>query len=521
MQARKEPLPEIDQRLLDQLTQAQERHRLFPAPARPDAAPTPVVVAVSGGADSVALLHLLTRVQDAWALDLLVAHLDHNLRPESAADARFVAELAERWGLPFESARLPAEALAQQGNLEAAARQARYRFLAQIAARRQAETPGCAVVIAVAHTANDQAETVLMNLIRGSGLDGLAGMPPKRPLLPDETPATPISNISVVRPLLGVSRAELLQYLNAHEIPWQEDPTNRDQSFVRNRIRHDILPRIGQINPQIVSALCRTAAILSAEAARVRTYNRQSLSAPLVQAQRQHGDGRRVFDLAQFQALDVAAQRSLLRATGLSLGQPSEALSFESVERIRQQLLGQSGAGGPFSWVGDLMLTRAHDSFSLHRQEAEPYIPDHPHLGQSWLSLYGARVIPVPGDLTVGDWTLHSRLLPQQELAPDWPEEIDPWEAYIDAGKVGELLLTGPHPGQRFAPFGMAGHGKALADYFTDRKVIRSLRAGWPIVLDSDSAEVVWVGGHQIADWVRITPRSREILHLRWEPSAE
>lgn len=486
--------------------QARDWDGLFPSQG--DGAPTTVVVAVSGGADSIALLHLLTRVRVAWSLHLVVAHLDHNLRAESADDAHFVAQLAAGWGLPFEGACLPPDALT--GNLEAGARRARYHFLAQVASIYQTHAPGQPVEVALAHTANDQAETVLMNLIRGSGLDGLAAMPRIRPLVLD---GQPVPGVRVVRPLLAVSRPEILQYLKAHHIPWREDPTNQDPTFVRNRIRHEILPRMQEINPQIVAALCRTASILAAEAARAEADNRQALGLALRSIQ--EGPQRRVFDLALFRSLDVAAQRAILRAAAICLGQPSRALNFAAVERMRQLLLADDHAGGPYSWVGDLMLTRAHDSFSLHHKAAEPYIPQHPHLGRDWCSLYGAQVLSVPGEITVGDWSLRSEILDASALPHNWPAQLAPWEAYLDADKVGQLVLRGPRPGQRFQPFGLAGHGKALADYFTDRKVMGCLRPGWPLVVDG--TQVVWVGGHQIADRVRVSEDSRAVLHLYWE----
>ena len=540
----KESLSQIDQRLLGLLMQARARDRLFPA--RVDGPPTTVVVAVSGGADSVTLLHLLTRMREVWSLHLVMAHLDHSLRPESVDDARFVAELAARWALPLVAAKLPPDALTQGGNLEAAARRARYRFLAQVAVEHQID--GHPLEVAVAHTANDQAETVLMNLIRGSGLDGLAGMQPIRPLFVD---GRPVSGVRVVRPLLGVSRADILQYLNEHRIPWRQDPTNQDQAFVRNRVRHDILLRMQEITPQLVSTVCRTASILAADAQRADTHNRQALRAAQKRAgcaagvERNQPDmvsewpaspsERQIFDLAAFRSLGVAAQRSLLRAAGVCLGQPPLALSFDAIERIRQTLSDDSGAGGPYSWVGDLMLTRAHDTFSLHHRDAEPYIPDHPYLDCRWRARHGARTLPVPGEIVVDDWTLRSEPLARSELPEGWPTRISPWEAYIDAGKVGALVLSAPQPGQRFEPLGLGGHGKALADYFTDRKILRSLRRGWPIVLDGAESgmistntgdqrrpdpltcQIVWVGGHQIADRVRITDQSQEIVHLYWE----
>ena len=172
-------------------------------------------------------------------------------------------------------------------------------------------------------------------------------------------------------------------------------------------------------------------------------------------------------------------------------------------------------AGGPYSWVADLVLTRDQDSFSLHSRDAAPFVADHPYLDCKWRSRYGAGKLPVPGEITVNGWTLRGELLARTDLPHSWPSHLSRWEAYIDADSVQHLTLSAPQPGQRFAPHGLGGHGKALTDYFTDRKVPRYLRRGWPILLDD--AEIVWIGGHQIADSVRITDGSRRIFHLYWE----
>ncbi len=522
----------LDRRLYELLTQARAHDRLFPASLHAEGPPTTVVVAVSGGADSVTLLHLLTRLRADWSLHLVAAHLDHGLRPESAGDADFIAGLATRWGLRLETSTLPPAALARQGNLEAAARRARYRFLADVAVSHQID--GNPVEVAVAHTANDQAETVLMNLIRGSGLDGLAGMRPARPLVVNDRP---VPGVQLVRPLLGVSRSEILQYLSQHNISWREDPTNQDRRLVRNRMRHEILPRLQEINPQIIASLCRTASLLAAEAQRAdsrtrkatRTTRRgdgyasgrkeQANNAPSSKNAPSTRSSRQVFDLPAFRALGVADQRATLRAAGRCLGLARAHLGFDTIERLRRTLLDEDRAGGPYNWVAELMLTRTHDTFSLHRQGAPPIFADHPYLDDTWRTRIDVTELPVPGAIEVDGWTLRGEPLTRADLPHGWQSRLSRWEAYIDADRVQRLTLSAPRSGQRFAPLGLRGHGKPLAAYFTDRKVPRPLRRGWPLLLDG--AEIVWVGGHQIADSVRITDRSRRILHLHWEETSQ
>ncbi|GEM_PF-203013 len=536
-------LSENDLRLFDLLSQARARDGLFHAPTRDSDSPATVIVAVSGGADSTALLHLLTRMRAAWSLKLVVAHLDHNLRPSSAEDATFVAEMAENWGLPMETDRLPPEALTQEGNVEANARHWRYRFLARVAVDYQVD--GNPVDVAVAHTANDQAETVLMNLIRGSGLHGLVGMQAARPLTMHDRV---VPSVRVVRPLLNVSRSEIMQYLTEHNIPFREDPTNQDRTFVRNRVRHEIIPLLREINPQIVASLCRTAEVLNAEVKRTDSFTQLAVDSTQKVSEKEATDQhsqfppptsevrlsaeseRQVFDLFAFRRLDVADQRMVLRAALPALGRPLTDLGFDNVERLRRTLCEEDRAGGPFSWVADVMLTRTHDAFSLHQRNAAPLLPDHPYLDGRWRARYPTRELPVPGEIAVDGWTLRSETLDINELPYDWAAKTrelpvprhrtgrrqpSAWEVYIDAESVTRLQLSAPCAGQRFEPLGMRGHGKALADFFTDRKVPRFLRRGWPLLLDRGC--VVWVGGHQIAHSVRITRGTRRVNHLYWE----
>lgn len=536
-------LSDIDQRLFDLLHEMRTRERLFPASTLADGPSATVVVAVSGGADSMALLHLLTRMRAAWSLILVVAHLDHSLRRESADDAAFVTEIAERWNLPIETSKLPPNVLTQTGNLEANARRWRYRFLAKVAGDLQVN--GNPVDVAVAHTASDQAETVLMNLIRGSGLHGLAGMRAVRPLILRDRP---VAGVRVVRPLLDVSRSEILQYLREHNIPWREDPSNQDRTFVRNRVRHEILPLFQDINPQIVASLCRTASVLGAEVQRSESFTQQALattrqgiedeetaltphSSPPTPGELRPAESiRQVFDLPAFRSLGVADQRAALRAAVLELGRHLTGLGFDTVERLRRALCEEDSAGGPFSWVADVMLTRTKDSFSLHNRDATPFVLDHPFLDGNWRERYPTSELSVPGKITVERWTLRGEAVTPADLPHDWAAKLtnnpsprsDPgerrlsrWEAYIDADTIQKLTLGAPKTGQRFEPLGLGGHGKALADYFTDRKVPRFLRSGWPILLDRE--RVIWVGGHQIAHSVRISRSSRRLYHLYWQ----
>jgi len=204
----------------------------------------PIILAVSGGPDSTALLHAAAAIAPERGWQLTVAHLDHSLRPTSADESAAVLKTAASLDLPAETRRTDVAALgrAEHRSLEDAGRQARYRFLEELAAVR-----GPATLIATAHTADDAAETILLRLARGSGLRGLRGIPARRG--------------RIVRPLLAVRRATLRTALDSAGIPYLVDPSNEDTRHARNRVRRDVLPALERINPRVVEALTRLGAL--------------------------------------------------------------------------------------------------------------------------------------------------------------------------------------------------------------------------------------------------------------------
>ena len=243
-------------RFVDSVRRANQVHGLMRRGAR-------VLVAVSGGPDSVALLRALLRLQPALRLRLHVAHLNHRLRPEAADDAAFVRALALSWNLPVTVREEEVEHRCRREgwSLEDGARRVRYEFFAAVAAQQSAEA------VAVAHTADDQAETVLMRLMRGASLLGLGAIPPKRPLEGAAGAPAPAAarrrrqpDVWVVRPLLGVWRDEVLAYLREEGLAYREDASNRDSRFLRNRVRHELLPLLQrEYNPNIKGTLAQLA----------------------------------------------------------------------------------------------------------------------------------------------------------------------------------------------------------------------------------------------------------------------
>lgn len=505
--------------LLAALLAAQQHHQFFPQPAG-----APIVVAVSGGADSVCLLHALHTLAPAWDLHLHVAHIDHALRAGSAGDARFVAALAATLGLPYHATILNPQALtADRAGLEAAARQARYQFLHTIAL---SVTPAGQIPrVAVAHHADDQAETLLMRLLQGSGLRGLGGMRPLVALPAPTHPSEPA--VVLVRPLLGVRRAEILAYLERHHLAWRQDETNLDSRFVRNRVRHQIMPLLEELNPNLTATLARTAALLAAEAERATALDLTQVHALVTEP---ISADRIVLDLARWRALSLASRRGTLRAALETFGLPERAIHFDLIETLIDHIsphpLTRSPtpppSSGPHPLIGEFAwsimgTTREQPArLSLHRAQALPIAVDHPLLPSP-----DQLPVPIDGNLIVGDWVLHTRVLAPAELPADWRHNQDPWRLFADAGAVGDPVLATPQPGQSLEPLGMAGHHKQVADLFTDRKTPPAVRAGWPLLVDRTTGRVLWVCGSQPSEQVRITSQTRQVVCFWWAPARQ
>jgi tRNA(Ile)-lysidine synthase len=507
------PAPRFSEPLLAAVAHAQAQHQLFDRAAD---APVPVVVAVSGGADSVCLLHALWQLSGPWGLALHVAHVDHGLRPAAAADSDFVAALAARYELPFHVVKLDPIALrADTNGLEAAARVARYAFLAQVA-----RTLSGAIVtacIAVAHHAGDQAETLLLRLLQGSGLRGLAAL---RPVAHVPTAAEDKElPVRLVRPLLDVQRAEIIAYLHHHDLPWVEDETNADTRFTRNHLRHVVLPALATLNPNIVATLSRSAELLAAEADRAEAADLAALDQLLVEPR---AEGRVVLDLVRWQRLPLAARRGVLRTALDRLAVDNRQLGYEHIEQI-VQLAASSKSSGPhplpeglaWSIIGATSAQGAR--LCLHAAGTALVAVDHPFLDAAWRAEHGECPVPVPGEIVVGEWRLITTRLHAAELAAAWQDAHTPWRLYADADALGHPVLAAPSPGLRIAPFGMGGRHRQVVDVLGSHKVPPSVRLGWPLLVDRRDGQVLWVCGLRGAESLRISAQTREVVCCEWQ----
>ena len=447
-----------------------EAHAMLPPEAK-------VVVAVSGGADSMALLFALFQLRSVYNMRLIVAHVNHQLRGEEAEqDALFVEQQAARLGLPFHRACVDVKALQQRAGLsvQQAARQLRYRFLHAL---HQALN---ATRIALGHTADDQAETLLMCLVRGSGPTGLAGIPAVR--------------LPYIRPLIGVSRPVIYAYLQSEHCPWVEDSSNAHTVYLRNRVRLDLLPKLRQYNPQIGRRLNELADMLRADGQVLeQQVDEWSLHTLAWQTR-----GKVEICCRRFGLAPVAIQRRLLRRVIKALATSPEAVGFQHIERLRHCIVSRNPER-LCSLPGEIGIERRAETMLLWHGARTPATPC-------------ILALPVPGKVDIV--SLNIRLTAEVILKPCHLGRMSPHRAWLDFDRiVGPLQVRFRQPGDRFYPLGAPG-SKKLQDFFTDARIPRGERPYVPLVVSH--REIVWVVGYRIAEPFKLRPETNRVLCLQY-----
>ncbi|MCP4422480.1 MAG: tRNA lysidine(34) synthetase TilS [Chloroflexi bacterium] len=461
-------------------------HTLRPFPF--NSPQTKIIVGVSGGVDSLALLHLLWR--QLGAARLLVAHVHHGLREEATADAQFVRETAVSWQIPYVIEKSDVAQVAKQSrlSLEAAGRQVRYRFFS-----RQARRCG-ATAVAVAHHADDQAETVLLNLLRGSGTLGLRGMLPL-----SNVPGT--DDLPLLRPFLNISRSTLEAYCAKHNLQPRHDSSNDDIQFARNRIRQELLPLLKTYNPQINARLQQLANVSGADYATLTAVFDEIF--PNIVAQR--GDGWLILHRAEFKELALAWQRLALRRAVQQLRPLQSETGFQTIEQARELILG-SGSGTEATLPGQLTM-RIEAAQIIFGAERDPFSKTFPQvMTDSPLEL------TIPGKVLLADgWHITAVTQPNTPLQTI-RQNKNVWQAFVDVAEAEQLWIRPSLPNERFQPLGLAGHSQPIQDLLTNRKVMREKRPLWPII--ATAQHPVWIVGQHLDERVRVSNTSRRIIHL-------
>lgn len=456
-----------------------------------------VVAAVSGGADSLCLLDCLYRL----GYPLVLAHLNHKLRAGSEADAEFALHLAQRYGLPAVVASEDVRALARGRSIEDAARLARYRFLARVAREHRIR------VIATGHTSDDQAETVLLHLIRGAGPTGLRGIQPATEMK-DWAGIPEGSRLTLVRPLLDISRDETHAYCAERALAPRTDPTNRDPAFLRNRIRLELLPELASYNPGIRRALTRTAQVMREQADLMEGL----VGSAWPEVVRPAGPVAVGISLEPFNRLPRAVQAELVRRALASLRPEARDFGMEDVERILNALT--PGAGRRRASIGNgLEVERFGLEAILHAEGAAATFPQYPQMA----SPRPRHVRPPTTVRLAHGW----RFVAQEtrltvRIRRELMGNTDPHVAAFDPEALaGPLTLRPPEPGDRLRPLGLKGSVK-VAELLVDRHIPRPARALWPILVAG--AAPVWAAGLRMDREARLTASSRRVIILRLTP---
>lgn len=441
-----------------------------------------ILVGVSGGPDSMALLSILTELRPRWDLDLIVLHCHHGLRKEADEEEALVRKWAKKWNCPFSRRNLQVRAFQKRSgrSIQDAARELRYQAFSDVAKQKKAAS------VALAHTADDQAEEFLIGLIRGAGLGGLAGMPVKRGLF--------------IRPLLRVFRSEIYSYLETRKISFREDPSNRDFRYLRSRVRHHLLPELKKYSPNIPAQLNQTTQLLQKD----EEYLQRKTEQIAVELISPSGDSLCIPRRSLAELPQALGSRLIQKALTLGLGHLRQvrAVHILTILEAARTSGNQGQIPLPEGWSArwDDTLIRLGPA----GQEAPPLKPfayEISRVQEVFIQETGDRIFFRRKKYSQkSTLPLNNRLLARVDLQKiSWP-----------------LLIRNTQPGDRISPLGLEG-SKKVSRLLIDRKVPRATRPRLPLVFSRE--EIVWIAGMEIGQAFKLGPQSRWILEIEYLPA--
>lgn len=441
-----------------------------------------VLVALSGGPDSVFLFHALMALHRELGISLIAGHLNHCLRgAESNRDEAFVKKLAKKEGVKLISAKRDVAGYAKRKKLsiETAARELRRELLLKTAEKYNCQR------IATGHTLNDQAETVLMHVVRGSGLAGLKGIPP--------------INGRFIRPLLGISREEIVGWLRLHGLSWREDATNLSRECLRNRVRLDLIPGLEKYNPRIIQSLSRLAQAAGNDLDLIEEVTIEAAEHSL-----KFHKIKIIIDLSIFNGYNKGLKNNLIRMATARLAGPLAVPSFDRMEEcLRWLAQGRTGSRlevCPGLWA-DISFGKA--TVALVGKAASP--------SREGLR---ARRLAMPGVTAFNGFRIRSSLLKNGRGFD--PAQASPGQAFFDRAKLEGMAITvgRRRPGDTMILFG-SNSPKRIKELFIDAKVPRGERDGWPVIRRGH--DVLWLPGIRRSRLAPVDARTREIVKLEME----
>lgn len=438
-----------------------------------------IILGLSGGVDSMSLLHILLRLKDRYGISLHLAHVNHGVRGELAKrDQDFVEEVARKLDLPFYTTKVNMEDYGRRHKItsEEAGRILRYGFFNEII-----DSLGGQGKIAVAHNLNDQAETLIMRFLRGTGLDGLRGIEHR--------------NDNIIRPILDISRQELEDYIREQAIEITEDHTNFQAIYTRNKIRLELIPYIEEnFNPNIIRTLERTANLAEIDSSFLEKLSEKSYNDIV----KKEGENRVILDLKGFQLEDLSIQQRLIRRSILEVNSNLQGISESQISLILD-IFSQGETGKKVDIANNIRARVSYDNLIIEKKLGED-------LGEFEYSL--------DRELFIGEigYKFHMSILEGQDFSK-LPREKH--TRYFDYGKMGQdLLVRNRRPGDSFRPFGMKGR-KKIKDYFMDEKLPRTLRDRVPLVVDGQ--DIVWVVGYRTSEDYKLDKDTEKILKISYE----
>jgi tRNA(Ile)-lysidine synthase len=431
-----------------------------------------ILVAFSGGPDSTALLHLLNNLRDKFDLEIAAAHLDHSIRKASAGERLFCRETCQKLKIKFYSRRVDIPALARRWgqSLEQAGRETRYAYFESLA-----EKYGY-TKIATGHTLDDNAETILLNLARGSGLRGLAGIPRMRG--------------RIIRPLLDFEKKELVAWLDARNIKYLRDWSNRSPIFARNRIRLLMLPELEKINPAARKNIARLSEFVAEE---LEYLSSQTVSA-YMDVLVEHDKTKIALDLGKLVRYHKSLKKKVLNEAFKNLSRDTGNLSSQAISRALSIVEGQSGKKAPLGH--GLTIIKSHRQVAIIKKSARP--------GKTGLKIPGRTGLPAQMGI------IEARVIGKDEIVEF---DRDNRNVYLDLGKMTEIGVRFRQRGDKIRPLGMKGH-RLLSDILIDSKIPEYERENIPLVFSGN--ELAWIVGIMISEDFKVSDNTKKVLNLRY-----
>jgi len=436
-----------------------------------------ILVCVSGGVDSIVLLHVLHRFSKGQNFSLVVAHVNHMARGKNSdADADFVEGVAEKLKLPFFLKKIDVgiKRLQLKTSFQDAARIIRYQFFEETL-----KEVGCNK-IALGHSADDQVETILMNIVRGTGLKGLTGIPQVRG--------------NIIRPFLEIYRKDLETYLKENDISFRNDASNSDEKYLRNRVRHELIPHLETYNPGIKKNLREMSGIVREDDLLL------SQMAQDIFKQKEGSDKKIVWEIEDFQSYPLALRQRLVRQIFCRITGDMQAITAHHVQEVIH-LFNSPKTGKVINIPRGMTVTCNYGVVSF-AMKVDVFGED-----EQWMT-----PIAVPGttELLVGQIRMQTQIFSHaKDLSSLDPER----QAFLDLEKTGLAIQARFfRAGDRFCPLGMLG-SKKLKSFFIDRKVPREARSRIPILTNAND-DIIWVYGQRISHSYRVTDKTKKILFV-------